>query len=416
MPAPQTSCIKAFKVLKDTGHSAIQMKTELGSFGAGDLLLLTALCFSCADVEDVEKVDFSPLLSLSPHLHIAAVSCYTLQSGGPFITESKKHNQGKTNGRSSRSETAKKTKSVMFSVGAGGAVSPPNDRRPASWVNSFSLCQKFHNLLMHVQTLSENHDKLSSYLWMACKHFLCDNEDSRDDIIEGSNKVKAFFAPLVDEGHISVASLARPFEVCKMAGLLLEELSMCLMPSLVPSAPPTDEETHTLPIVSELRHRSSWMASSVVRYVMRWLYDQAPYSVSTPSAAGPVVIPHSRSELQHSLLLESRGDQRLRSLCFALKEGEESEEPLPCLLDMDPAEMAPSSLLSCALRQLEGVERLRSNDSDNIEESLLALINKSGGDDAHVARVIQVCVAGEYARQFLLDMVEIEVSDSLHQE
>ena len=86
----------------------------------------------------------------------------------------------------------------------------------------------------------------------------------RDDIIEGSNKVKAFFAPLVDEGQGLSGGISRaPFRGLQNGWSVARgTVDVSDAFSRPFCTPPTDEETHTLPIVSELRHRSSWMASS----------------------------------------------------------------------------------------------------------------------------------------------------------
>ena len=86
---------------------------------------------------------------------------------------------------------------------------------------------------------------------------------------------------------------------------------------------------------------------------------------------------------------------------------------MPALLDMDPSDMAPSSLISCALRQLESANKIRSESCDSVESSLLKLVQGEEEDDSHVARAVQLCVAAEYARQFLLEVADIEVADSL---
>ena len=445
-----------------TNASTSVTKASLLSYGPGDFVIVAALSFllalrktdqSEADVHAV-RGEAEKLSALSPYLHYASMPA------GVIHPELKTNNSelapaAAAGGRSSlrqrniaNGNTAVGKKSVSFSQDDGSAVSPPNDRRPASWVNSYTISQRFHALVLAMDSIiagcnlpSENKivngPLAASALFYACQCFRCDNEDKQSSIDEAKSTIQSFFSVFLEHSPgvmTDSTTIPRPFEAVKICGLLYEDLYLAR--GSAPSSSPGPRQ------LSTLRHRSSWMASSVMRFVIRWIYDDVPFNISTPSVAGPPIIPHCRSNMHKSLLLTSRADARLFELCHADKNarhhnGEGTEEsvlPLPLMTEVDPAEMAISSLVSCALRQIDKLNdvlysrypeyaiMLHKGSTEALVKVVQQLISdtlhddkegdtvQGGTKDYELADVVQVSLAAEYARQFLFDLAEAHES------
>ena len=127
-----------------------------------------------------------------------------------------------------------------------------------------------------------------------------------------------------------------------------------------------------------------------------------PFNISTPSAAGPPVIPHCRSTLHDSMKLFSRVDERLIQLCYseearsaseAAAEGEGSVSlALPCTTEVDPADMAVSALVSSALRQMDKLRELLLTRYPD-----LAMLISTSDSTAELAEAVERLVADSTA-------------------
>ncbi len=385
------------------------------NYSPADFLLVAATAFLLSDpastsATELEQVQTrEALAALAPYLvcDITASSSSTTPRGGSSAGGTAL--PSRSSGRRAAAAQASVKKSVCFSNDDGSCVSPPNDRRPASWASTFAASKRLYQLITHVDTLRQQHPNAAAALLLASRHFICENEDDKDCITTTKSAVQNFFLAFLQSHPGSMVDNAecvpRAFEVSKIASLMHGELIL------------SSNINSSSAFVSELRHRASWMASSVARFAVRWLYDDVPFSISTPSAAGPPVIPHCRSNIYKDLRLESRENARLQELCW--EEGGEGARQLPRMLDMDPSEMTISSLVSCALRQVDKARALlaRSGSSNTVADLLASAIDKIEGEseddedvDEYVADVTQVCLAAEYAREFLLQLFSTEIA------
>ena len=101
-----------------------------------------------------------------------------------------------------------------------------------------------------------------------------------------------------------------------------------------------------------LRHRTAWMATSVLRSQLRWLLDAPPAYVSVPSvcASNPIKVPR-RSLLHKSVCLCESGDA-LSASGASKKKRRKSDNTVIDHTILHPVEMTLSSLLAHALRQI----------------------------------------------------------------
>jgi hypothetical protein len=279
-------------------------------------------------------------------------------------------------------------------------------------------------------------------LHCACRRFRCANKDNKESIEEAKRRLQSFFGPFLESSHgemVESISLPRPFEAVRIFDLLLEDLTL----TCTHEQQPPQQQQQQQQRLSELRHRCSWMASSVIRYVVRWIYDEVPFNISTPSAAGPPVIPYCRSTLHDSMKLFSRADERLIQLCYSSEEARSASEAaaegeggvslaLPCTTEVDPADMAVSALVSSALRQMDKLRELlltrypdlavlisTSDSTAELAEAVERLVADSTAEGDYCSTsAVQAILAAEYARGFLLELAEAsealsEVSFSL---
>jgi hypothetical protein len=101
-----------------------------------------------------------------------------------------------------------------------------------------------------------------------------------------------------------------------------------------------------------LRHRTAWMATSVLRSQLRWLLDSPPAYVSVPSvcASNPLNAP-GRSLLHKLVCLCESGDA-LSASGASKKKRRKSDNTVIDHTILHPVEMTLSSLLAHALRQI----------------------------------------------------------------
>ena len=212
------------------------IKAGLLTYGPGDFVVVVALSFLLALRGEGEVVndEANKLAALAPYLHYASMPTSLIQS--QTCAEGTPPAAG---GRSSLRQRAASAqppakKSVSFCQTDGSAVSPPNDRRPASWVNSYSISQRFHALVKAMDSISAPSSApvgatAFAALHCACQRFHCANEDNKESIEEAKRRLQSFFGPFLESSHgemVESISLPRPFEAVRIFDLLLEDLTL----------------------------------------------------------------------------------------------------------------------------------------------------------------------------------------------
>lgn len=101
-----------------------------------------------------------------------------------------------------------------------------------------------------------------------------------------------------------------------------------------------------------LRHRTAWMATSVLRSQLRWLLDSPPAHVSVPSVCASNSINTLRRSLLHKLVCLCEGGDALSASGASKKKRRKSDNTVIDHTILHPVEMTLSSLLAHALRQI----------------------------------------------------------------
>jgi hypothetical protein len=101
-----------------------------------------------------------------------------------------------------------------------------------------------------------------------------------------------------------------------------------------------------------LRHRTAWMATSVLRSQLRWLLDSPPAYVSVPSVCASNSLNAPRRSLLHKLVCLCEGGDALSASGASKKKRRKSDNTVIDHTILHPVEMTLSSLLAHALRQI----------------------------------------------------------------
>ena len=225
---------------------------------------------------------------------------------------------------------APKRRRVTFLTTAGCSSSPPNDRRPESFLNTMADAQRLHQALGLC-------DELAALPLPAPL--------SADGAAEGGG------SPLLEAlGRVAgLPGLDR--EAASLANIIREELQPR------PDAQQGDEGE--APVPSPLRFRLSWMLSAVIRYNLRWLLDVPPPSISAPRDGGDyLAIADVRSSV-HTLIKVTPAPpaQPFVSLYTPSPPAAASaKRPKPAAVDhchVDTADVPLSALVTYALRQMD---------------------------------------------------------------
>lgn len=166
-----------------------------------------------------------------------------------------------------KQEVINNSKKVRFCSVDGSCVSPPNDRRPESWMNTFHNAQLFIEKQDHYSSLYEylhSHDLLTIFM----------------DTIQGVLFKTASASSLRDMiiSHTSFHDIWSESESKICLQILKDELL-----------------SHIHLYDSSLKCRTSWMFSSVIRYHLRWLLDPSPTEISVAAIATKLYDPENRS-------------------------------------------------------------------------------------------------------------------------
>jgi hypothetical protein len=266
------------------------------------------------------------------------------------------------------------SKHVHFNTQDGSNISPPNDRRPGSWVDTWDDVCRIQMVLSSLHAMTR----------FCLKHQLISVFES---IIKGmahlslrSNAQKAVRTlrmVMPAKSSFSVSSLS--------ARLELQLPEMCL--SLVEAGGGGTATSFLCGIVHNrtlIRCKAVWMSAAVLRYHLRWLLDAPPAVLSSPTGGGPSIAPitsnpdeansHYRSAVWSSLDLVFDGQQE--SLMFAFPDKDPRLEA--CIYAIDSCH-SPSSgsnlsyLFTEALRQINAAIVLSvsiSSGASNAREAL----------------------------------------------
>lgn len=219
-----------------------------------------------------------------------------------------------------------KRRRVAFLTAAGCSSSPPNDRRPESFLNTMADAQRLHQALGLCDELAA--------LPLPGGH------------AEGSGR------PLV-EALVRVAALpGLDREAAGLARIISEELQPRL------DGQQSDEDGAQAP--SPLRFRLSWMLSAVIRYNLRWLLDVPPPSISAPPQGGDyLAIADVRSSV-HTLIKVTPAPPAHSAVSLYTPSppaaASTSRRAKPAAVDhchVDTADVPLSALVTYALRQMD---------------------------------------------------------------
>eukprot|EP01034_Spumella_vulgaris_P023474 gene23474-29691_t len=303
-------------------------------------------------------------------------------------------------------------KKVHFNPQDGSNISPPNDRRPGSWADTWEDVCRIQDLLTSLHAVTQLCLKLNLV-----------------HVFEGLIKIMAYLS--VRKNAINAVKLLRTivtktsptFTVSSLTATLeLWFPELCLVgASSGVGVLPLWEIKHNRTL---LRCKAVWMSAAVLRYHLRWLLDAPPAVLSTPTGGGPAVVAlttnpdeansHYRSQVWSSLDLVF--DSQQDSLLFAFPGKDPRLEA--CIYAIDSSH-SPSSgsnlsyLVAEALRQINTAASLSSSVSKagysvqnllergaNLDKALLDLVAEC--TDQHVrVEIFQTFLAAESARLFV---------------
>lgn len=172
-----------------------------------------------------------------------------------------------------------KRRRVAFVSTAGTCASPPNDRRPDSFMRTLEDATRLDAAVAQAELLA---DMLSASTAGA-----------------GALSANDVMSALV---RVASASTGASREVQRLASAVEKELAHALSLRAVTQSTSTTFASTSQRPQSELRHRLSWMLSSVIRYSLRFVLDVPPAFISAPKEGGQYIeIPNVRSELHAQL-------------------------------------------------------------------------------------------------------------------
>ena len=323
---------------------------------------------------------------------------------------------------------------VQFCEIDGSALSPPNDRFPTSWETMHSYAITFLKLIQQLDCL------MLAYIAKECNKDLV-NRAGVASLLAATAMISdadsAFMTYLLKKIPLSTPKAA----LASLGKSIYEELSFSITKnysdnqvsrgeSIVFSTltNPRNIDSHTSRSGnSNLRLRVSWMNASVSRFILRYIFDAEPYQISAPGLRGAMDYSDSRSGLHNTFQLCKRGPRRMRQLCIptqsskdnplvVLADGEHSKEKvlaaLPSPLDVDPAEIATSTLLIRALKQLlrlvlelSEAKNVLSYDIFEVPCIAQALHTEAAvRTQGLTSDLAQIVLAAEYARRFICEL------------
>ena len=333
--------------------------------------------------------------------------------------------------RSSRSRTAKskkviEKKSVRFCEANGSTTSPPIDRDPSSCKEIYDQAQKFYILLQELDRICANftQEKHSHILPAIISATLVISSHINSHEIAHSQLLTKLY------GHDEFESKQVGYLCKDIYQEIIHNTKKRLFIKSYSDSDQTISKFICLPQSSEkinaLKSRVSWMLSSISRFHLRFLLDELPFQISTPSAAGPVDFEHCRSGIWEEVEPIARDGQRVKSLCIWNHEKKSKQDGqhyvvlaereyemnsvlkvLPMANELEPADMSLSSLLAIALRQISSAQRyfnvvlsLQQGESLAQQFKLSTTLHMyQFSTDA-----IQIALGAEYAREYVREL------------
>lgn len=176
-----------------------------------------------------------------------------------------------------------KKRRVAFALEAGTCASPPNDRRPDSFIKTLHEAQTLYRAASLAEKLIEacSDARLQAMINVS-------TDGANGDGIVITDVLRAVFNAASDP---SVSN-----EETRLGMLVYDELKFVYLMNCNDG-----DENRTAAVASKpsvLRFRLSWMLASVIRYNLRWLLDVPPPFISAPVEGGDYIeIPGVRSIL-----------------------------------------------------------------------------------------------------------------------
>lgn len=487
------------------------MSTDVAEWQPGDLFCVALMAFGLYQLEENRVVDSTDMNNneegtveyhdslLTDLVEILAPTIRNGVNSGNITSLS-----GGCSDSSRRSRSS--DKSVHFAGDDGSCVSPPNDRKPISWLNMYENSHRFHDILKKLSVWQQvvfsyrEEGKALLQALLSTSHFLTSG-DVRD--------ITSFFSSIRADGNDSSGSSSRARSGSRKGrsnsdkiGLILKCNESAAWSLLIHDEITRNIQKHWIGLYglevlntssnidlegednvadsgdslvvsvmqsianeSELQSRSSWMLGSVIRYIIRWIFDPPPHNVSRGGVGGNAVTPHSRSQVHTRLAFASTSNERLYALCGLGSEevsrvaetiasrkqarsmltplkgigpsqtvdsdsststspgssptGTEPQEILPFTLECDACELTCSANVALALKQLSKVHTVRDlvllencDEDVELEKFVESVLRSEDLDAEEVSDVIQTVLAAEYARQFLLNLC-LETQDVL---
>jgi hypothetical protein len=324
---------------------------------------------------------------------------------------------------------------VTFRGADGSSISPSKDRLPCSWENTWANAEEFRNLFREIRTIvgecfaisetarKESDSQRCLIHRVALTALLTAVIAFRDPKCPLVLKVMPLSAKTRAEAKYLGSALFG-----EIASQIAQLSSQNESQKLAKQNDISNSASWPAAASSELRRRANWMAASVARFQLRYIFDAEPFQISKPGLAGPVDFSKCRSGLHHIIQLCSSGPRRMRQLCIPPQEFKNCEliklfngaalcrstvlAALPRAFDVDPSEVSLSTLVIRALRQLVIAVNEIGAQTEMPVGSLLSAESLSRALCLEkVARVIgldkdiiQIALAAEYARRFLCDI------------
>lgn len=198
-------------------------------------------------------------------------------SAAPQTALLKASNESDTRVNNHNHNLQKTNKSISFVSVDGSCVSPPNDRRPQSWHSTYNSLQQLLSLVTFCKDI-KSHSPSASECVSEVFQLLLTNPES----------MQAIFDTVKSEIELFGMNFDRQNFAFEYQSLNLHEVRVSLRMFTDELKTPSQEETNT-------RSRCSWIASSIVKFHLRWLLDPLPAEISVPSATYSALLTAYRS-------------------------------------------------------------------------------------------------------------------------
>jgi len=299
-------------------------------------------------------------------------------------------------------------KGVTFSNSDGSCVSPPNDRRPTSWVSTLAEANRIFGLVQGLQNISLS--GFSARVAVATRHL--SQPDFAASAITLMEELSIFPCATNYDKRRNIESLQRITSLINNELVVAAGAGGCACST-----------------TSVIRQRTSWMLSSVIRSTLRWLFDLPPPCISAPGAAGYIIIPFVRNfkpscvtlcaresfhtEVETSSSCSSMVSRTPRGTTSAVEKRKRKKESEVDHTNVSMMDMPISSLFLFALRQIHSaLTGAKTRGFENIDDLVDEALREDANSSINVADVVQLTLAAEAGRQFLKETLSLPTLES----